>query len=199
MVTKYNVLNSIKATGYPSTTNKIQAIYKQMANKFNVEKLETSSLNNFIKDQLGTVSPSIESIKESKKVFDKGNNIKGPHDLKARDLAKYILVTLETERIRKKCKNTANKALKYVYDLSIEHIIDRENQKEFGDIVYDLGNLVLLEHTEHTNSPDKQNMYRNSNVNLIEDIRDKIKDFNEQNIKERHDELLEEFYCIVTN
>lgn len=199
MVTKYNVLNSIKATGGPSTTNKIQAIYKQMANKFNAEKLDTSSLNNFIKDQLDTVSPSIELIKKSKKVFDKGNKIKGAKDLKARDLAKYILVSLETERIRLDGKNTANKALKYVYDLSIEHIVDRENQNELGDIVYDLGNLVLLENTEHTNSTDKKSMYENSNVNLIKDIRDNIENFEEKNITERRDKLLEEFYNLVTN
>lgn len=199
MVTKYNVLNSIKAAGNPSTTNKIQYIYKQMANKFNEEKVENSSLNNFIKEQLDTVSPSLESIKKSKKVFDKGNETKGANEVKARDLAKYILVTLETERIRLKGKNTANKALKYVYDLSIEHIVDRKDQEEFGNIVYDLGNLVLLENTEHTSSSDKKSMYENSIVNLIEDIRNNLDNFGEQAIKDRHDQLLEEFYKIVTN
>ena len=199
LVTKYNVLNSIKAEGYGSTTNKIQAIYKKMAKKFNEETLDTSSLNHFIKKQLDTVKPSLESIKQSTKVFDKGDKIKGPKDLKARDLAKYILVTLEIERIRLDDKNTANKALKYVYDLSIEHIVDRKNHNELGDIVYDLGNLVLLENTEHSNSTDKKSMYENSNVNLIKDLRDNIENFEEKNITERHDKLLEEFYNIVTS
>lgn len=198
LVTKYNVLNSIKAEGYGSTTNKIQAIYKKMAKKFNEETLDTSSLNLFIKKQLDTVKPGLESIKQSAKVFDKGDKIKGPKDLKARDLAKYILVTLEIERIRLDDKNTANKALKYVYDLSIEHIVDRKNHNELGDIVYDLGNLVLLENTEHSNSTDKKSMYENSNVNLIKDLRDNIENFEEKNITERHDKLLEEFYNLVT-
>ncbi|RSI64489.1 hypothetical protein D8863_09605 [Streptococcus oralis] len=198
LVTKYNVLNSIKAEGYGSTTNKIQAIYKKMAKKFNEETLDTSSLNHFIKKQLDTVKPGLESIKQSAKVFDKGDKIKGSKDLKARDLAKYILVTLEIERIRLDDKNTANKALKYVYDLSIEHIVDRKNHNELGDIVYDLGNLVLLENTEHSNSTDKKSMYENSNVNLIKVLRDNIENFEEKNITERHDKLLEEFYNIVT-
>ena len=198
LVTKYNVLNSIKAEGYGSTTNKIQAIYKKMAKKFNEETLDTSSLNLFIKKQLDTVKPGLESIKQSAKVFDKGDKIKGPKDLKPRDLAKYILVTLEIERIRLDDKNTANKALKYVYDLSIEHIVDRKNHNELGDIVYDLGNLVLLENTEHSNSTDKKSMYENSNVNLIKDLRDNIENFEEKNITERHDKLLEEFYNLVT-
>lgn len=86
-----------------------------------------------------------------------------------------------------------------MYDLSIEHIVDRENQNELGDIVYDLGNLVLLENTEHTNSTDKKSMYENSNVNLIKDIRDNIENFEEKNITERRDKLLEEFYNLVTN
>ena len=98
-----------------------------------------------------------------------------------------------------KGKNTANKALKYVYDLSIEHIVDRKDQEEFGNIVYDLGNLVLLENTEHTSSSDKKSMYENSIVNLIEDIRNNLDNFGEQAIKDRHDQLLEEFYKIVTN
>ncbi len=42
-------------------------------------------------------------------------------------------------------------------------------------------------------------MYENSIVNLIEDIRNNLDNFGEQAIKDRHDQLLEEFYKIVTN
>ena len=198
LVTKYNVLNSIKAEGYGSTTNKIQAIYKKMAKKFNEKTLDTSSLNDFIKEQLDTVVPSLESIKQSAKVFDKGNKIKGVNDAKARELAKYILITLEIENMIQNNKSTANKALKFVYDLSIEHIIDRKDQNDIGPSVYDIGNLVLLENAEHTNSTNKKAMYQNSKIYLVKDVLEKLERFDIHTIQERHDKLLDKFYTIVT-
>lgn len=198
LITKYNVLNSIKASGDGSKTNKSQSIYRKMSVEFNKEVINTDSLNNQLKKDLRSLAPRLDSVKKSDKVFDKGNKIKSKVDKKARDLSKYILITLETEKMIKERKNTANKSLKFLHDLSIEHIIDREQQNEIGNIVYDIGNLVLLENAEHTNSKDKKKMYKNSKLYLIKDIRGEIDKFSTESIKARHNELLEEFYKIVT-
>lgn len=97
----------------------------------------------------------------------------------------------------KTSENTANKALKPIYDYSIEHIIDKKDQV---DNVLQIGNLILLEQSVHTSSTNKKKMYMKSEVHLIKDLLADfdIDTFNSKNIKQRQKDLLSEYYDFVT-
>lgn len=195
IVTDYNVLSSIKAAGDGSTTNKMTTIYKNMAVLFNNEVIDMNEAYPQIFEWLNSVKPTKQSIKKSKKVYYSGKKDKSQNDAKARRLTKHILVKLEVKRLKSKNKNTGNKALKPIYDLSIEHIIDKKNKARE---LYDIGNLTLIEQMEHTNSTNKSDMYSKSRVVLTNELLPKIDTFAIENIQPRHDEILTEYYDLVT-
>lgn len=195
IITNYNILNSIKAQGDGSKTNKVTTIYKNMSQLFNKENIDINEAYIKMHGWLNSVRPTKKSIKNSKKVYYSGQKDRTPNDTKARRISKHILIYLEIERMRNKKRNTANKALLPIYNYSIEHIVDKKTKNKE---VYDIGNLVLLEQDRHTNIEDKKEMYTGSSVELIKELLPYVEKFNIENIKKRHDKILSEYYDLVT-
>ncbi|HEK9107413.1 TPA: DUF262 domain-containing protein [Streptococcus equi subsp. zooepidemicus] len=197
LITNYNVLNSIKTKGDGSKTNTNTKVYRKISNIFRKEKINIADAKSEVKGLLDEVKPSKPSVLNSQKVFYTGQKDKSQNDTKARRLTKHILVNLEISRRRKTSENTANKALKPIYDYSIEHIIDKKDQV---DNVLQIGNLILLEQSVHTSSTNKKKMYMKSEVHLIKDLLADfdIDTFNSKNIKQRQKDLLSEYYDFVT-
>ncbi|HEL1187124.1 TPA: hypothetical protein TVL10_001903, partial [Streptococcus equi subsp. zooepidemicus] len=188
---------SIKTKGDGSKTNTNTKVYRKISNIFRKEKINIADAKSEVKGLLDEVKPSKPSVLNSQKVFYTGQKDKSQNDTKARRLTKHILVNLEISRRRKTSENTANKALKPIYDYSIEHIIDKKDQV---DNVLQIGNLILLEQSVHTSSTNKKKMYMKSEVHLIKDLLADfdIDTFNSKNIKQRQKDLLSEYYDFVT-
>ena len=85
----------------------------------------------------------------------------------------------------------SNDALKFIYDSTLEHIIDEENNFEN---INSLGNLLLLEQQYHGNDKgilNKQKMYKKSQIILTKNFFESYPEFQKEEKKEEYKKYIE--------
>lgn len=190
-----------------SSANKLTHVYtkasKSLLNLKNAEKNQKGdkteiilrSLENDLIDKLPDKNAIIES--------DLGYTGKDHSEMKAKELkehaiVRFILGTISEERQSKE-SNRGNDGLGFIYNSTIEHIIDKSTAIEN---VYSLGNLILLEkdiHKDVDTMEDKKTMYSNSRITMTNTFFDRYVSFNPTDIMSRKAELLTEYYNHIVN
>lgn len=182
-----------------TSANKLTPIYKKYSKIFrNVNKAETHANILDLLEDFRKILPPVETvIMKAHLSYDHNVTIKEMNfnQKKNRFLIKQILYSLAEAR-QSDASQSGNDGLKFIYDATLEHIIDQENDSIFN--VNSLGNLILLEQDKHSNSKDKEVMYSNSDITLTKTLFKDYKNFSsEKDIEQRNNKLLTEYYKFV--
>lgn len=186
-----------------SSANKLTSLYSNMSKKLlelpssqNPPTLE--DLLSEFKTALKSKAPSL-SVVESATLSYSGKPIKDMSKIELKEFAlcKFVLATL-SEKKQDPLSNRANDALGFIWNASIEHIIDkRENSPQ----VTSLGNLLLLDkdiHRDVMNPTEKAPMYKASRITFTSMFPDNYKGFSNDKINDRRKDLLQQFYeCVM--
>ena len=156
-------------------------------------------LENF-KSELINKLPEKESVKSTKLSYTgKPEDEMDAKEKRERYIIRYILYTVAASK-QAGDTNRANDGLKFIYESTIEHIIDKENAIEG---VYELGNLLPLErdiHKDVKEIEEKKQMYSSSKITLTQNFYNEYPDFNEEktkSIRTRSKDLISDFYDIA--
>ena len=104
-----------------------------------------------------------------------------------------------SEEEQDKRSNRGNSGLSFIFDATIEHIIDKKAKEKN---LYSMGNLLLLERDVHKNvksNEEKKSMYKESRITLTNRFFQDYENFSEEQIEKRLKCLLKRFYDIVKN
>ena len=186
-----------------SSANKLTSLYSNMSKK--LLELPSSSNPNILKDLLSEFETALKSKMPSLSVVEsatlsysgKPQKDMSKIELKEFALCRFVLATL-SEKNQTSLSNRANDALGFIWNSSIEHIIDkRENSPQ----VTSLGNLLLLEKDRHhdvMDSTEKVSMYKDSRITFTSMFPDNYPGFSNDQINNRRENLLRQFYECVT-
>lgn len=119
--------------------------------------------------------------------------------LKARKdhvLIRFILQKL-SEAKQDKTTNISNDGLGFIYNATLEHII---NKREKYENIFSLGNIILLErdvHADIQSGSSKYEMYSMSRITMTREFYNDYKDFDKTQILDRKRNLLEAYYNLI--
>lgn len=182
-----------------SSANKLNAIYFNTSKK--ILQLQESAYNdandilNEFRNELKNKLPDIKQVRDVDLEYTAKKKSEGmkTNEIKEHAIIRFILSTI-AENVQIEDDNRGNDGLKFIYDSTIEHIIDKENK---FDNVNSLGNLILLEGNIHTNDKDKIKMYDKSIITMTKNFHTNYPDFEYNKIKGRKNNLIKKFYDIV--
>ncbi|MFD0705193.1 DUF262 domain-containing protein [Alloscardovia venturai] len=199
-----------------SSANKLTTIYANTSQELlkyrNKENWSTNDVDNAYKEYEAALVGKLpsENFVESVNLTYDAKKLDNSKKGKEYALIKFVLETLAVNRQEQTIKS--NKGLKFIYDATIEHIIDRENIKDNASEgwINSLGNLLLLEQGKHYSNvkseEEKRNMYSKSDITMTNQFFTDFPNFysdtpNQSGIKEsiesRNKSLLKQFDNIV--
>lgn len=160
---------------------------------------ESEKIYNVLKQDFLDRIPDSGIIKEKKLIYS-GKKISDmkPKERKEHALIRFILQKL-SEEAQDKSINKANDALEFIYNSTLEHII---NKSENVENVLSLGNIILLEKDEHKDCETlalKEEMYDKSKITKTKQFFKDYPRFGEDQILKRQQELLETYFNLVKN
>jgi|GEM_PF-1876594 hypothetical protein len=180
-----------------SPTNQLTDMYAKYSRR--IEELGKNEKREKIDDIIKKIAfelrnkriPNKENVLEKGKLFYSKKVIKKekPKMKKNKSLIKQILYTLSFKE--QKHNQKSNDALKFIYDSTLEHIIDEENNFEN---INSLGNLLLLEQQYHGNDKgilNKQKMYKKSQIILTKNFFESYPEFQKEEKKEEYKKYIE--------
>lgn len=186
-----------KFTGTYSKTSKDLLKLKNKSTKERKKKSEEvfAVFVNNLKEKL----PNFALI-ESKSLFYSGSSNRDmtKNEIKEHALIRFILETISEEEQDKR-SNRGNSGLSFIFDATIEHIIDKKAKEKN---LYSMGNLLLLErdvHKDVKSNEEKKSMYKESRITLTNRFFQDYEKFPEEQIEKRLKCLLKRFYDIVKN
>ena len=192
-----------------SPANRLTSIYKKYSKKFREIKKESfaSTIDNLIKE-LKAKLPDEETVLTKDIFYDhtkskNTNNLKKkmkPVEEKNKALIHYILSTVSVENQDKESER-GNDGLSFIYNASLEHIIDQE--KSINNVM-SIGNIILLERDLHKNvkgEKKKKEMYEKSRITFTNRFWISNKEiFNKsEDIRKRKKDIFSAYYNIVAN
>lgn len=188
-----------------SPANKLTTIYDKFSKKlYSLEKIDKAERNKKaneylrkFKEELISKLPEKNSLLDTNVIY-KGNSVSTMKGKERKDfsLIKYILQSLSYDSQDKE-SNKGNDGLEFIFNSTIEHIIDKEN---ISEDIYDIGNLILLEKDLHKNvktRDEKIEMYSNSKITMTRKFWKQYSSFEEEDIPKRSKEILENFYDMI--
>lgn len=185
-----NILTSV----YANTSKSLLSLSEKPKENIRLEGRKIyDTFKNSLREKLPEISRVI--ISDLHYSVTNGENMKAK-EKKDHALIKFILHQLSAEG-QSKGSNKGNDGFNFIYNASIEHIIDREVECEN---VSSFGNLLLLEKDIHKNvkgTAKKQEMYKASRITITKSFSHDYPDFDNEKIVERQKCLLEEYYNIV--
>ena len=191
-----------------SSANKLTNIYASTSRKLlglaNINRTSIKSeVRKILKDlqlDLNDRLPEIDLVQKKDLHYSvKRSGEASSSDNKERALITFILQVLS---VSKQDKNTqkGNDGLRFIYEATLEHIIDREEKVDNG---LSLGNIILLERSIHNNPKtikQKKKMYMKSNITMTKNFgANQLESFNPSKILPRKKRILKEFYSKVKN
>lgn len=197
IITEHQALHVLAST----PPNKLTQVYKKYAKTFRtVEKNKVNSeISNLLKD-LKNILPSENTvIKKADLYYDHSipMNKMNSTQKKNKFMIHHILSSLSCNE-QSKGTVSGNDGYKFIYDSSLEHIID---QKEDSiENIMNLGNILLLEQRFHSNTTDKKKMYSLSEITSTNKFFDSHQSFNtQQDITNRNSAILKQYTRFVKN
>lgn len=156
---------------------------------------DANDILNEFRNELKNKLPDIKQVRDVDLEYTAKKKSEGmkTNEIKEHAIIRFILSTI-AENMQIEDDNRGNDGLKFIYDSTIEHIIDKENK---FDNVNSLGNLILLEGNIHTNDKDKIKMYDKSKITMTKNFHTNYPDFEYNKIKGRKNNLIKKFYDIV--
>ena len=121
---------------------------------------------------------------------------------KDKALIRYILSTVSVENQNKNSER-GNDGLSFIYNASLEHIIDQEQaeQTENKKSILSIGNIILLEQDLHKNEKEqekKKEMYGKSKITFTNKFwNNHDEEFDSKKIQQRKKEILSKYYDII--
>lgn len=195
IITNHQALHVLART----SANSLTPIYKKYSKIFRSVKKDKIDfeITNLIQD-LNKIIPSKDTITKKANLFynHKISTEKRPSiQKKNMYMIKHILSTIACDE-QSKSTNSGNNGYSFIYDSSLEHIID---QKEDSiENVMSLGNLLLLEQSKHSNTQDKKGMYSLSEISSTKNFFTEYTTFNSyENIRKRNNDILGKYIDIV--
>ncbi len=183
-----------------SPSNKLTPIYKTYSKKFRGSKDQDFNkiISNLI-SELNKKLPDKDLVIKEDLFYDHNKKLKSMQsaEKKNRALIKYILSTISVD-IQSENSERGNDGLAFIYNATLEHIIDQENDIKN---VKSIGNIILLEQDLHKNSKGSENkkiVYSKSKITLTNSFWEKYPKYDENYIMKRKNSILSEYYDIIT-
>lgn len=182
-----------------SSPNKLTSVYAKASRKLIAtnDKNECNIIFETLKKELKEKLPDINTVREASLEYH-GTEIK-KMTLKARKdhvLIRFILQKL-SEAKQDKTTNISNDGLGFIYNATLEHII---NKREKYENIFSLGNIILLErdvHADIQSGSSKYEMYSMSRITMTREFYNDYKDFDKTQILDRKRNLLEAYYNLI--
>ena len=189
-----------------SSPNKLTSIYaKASKDLVSLCKKKKSEYKRGSKEIYNTLKKElIAKLPDKNLVIDSKLNYSGKpiSEMKVKERKEHILIKFILQRIsvleQDKDTNRANDGLKFIYDSTIEHIIDKDSK---GKNLYSLGNILLLERDVNQDVKtleQKKEMYENSNITKTRKFFKEYPIFDDKRIPEREKKILECYYNLVS-
>lgn len=189
-----------------SSPNKLTSIYaKASKDLVSLSKKKKSEHKKGSKEIYNTLKKElIAKLPDKNLVIDSKLNYSGKpiSEMKVKERKEHVLIKFILQRLsvleQDEDTNRANDGLKFIYDSTIEHIIDKDSK---GESLYSLGNLLLLERDVHQDIKileQKKEMYENSKITKTRKFFKEYVTFDEKRIPEREKKILESYYNLVS-
>ena len=194
-----------------SPANRLTSIYTKYSKEFRGIKKEgfASTIENLIKE-LKTKLPDRETVLTKDLFYDHTKSETSRNskkkmkftEKKDKALIRYILSTVSVENQNKNSER-GNDGLSFIYNASLEHIIDQEQaeQTENKKSILSIGNIILLEQDLHKNEKEqekKKEMYGKSKITFTNKFwNNHDEEFDSKKIQQRKKEILSKYYDII--
>mgnify|MGYP000934126660 CR=1 FL=1 len=182
-----------------SSPNKLTSVYARASKKLIAtnDARECNIIFETLEKELKDRLPDINIVKEASLEYH-GTNIKKmtTKERKEHVLIRFILQKL-SEAKQDVSTNRANDGLGFIYNATLEHIIDKREKHEN---IFSIGNIILLERDVHNDveSPEsKEEMYSRSKITMTKNFFNEYKGFDKTQILDRKRVLLETYYNLI--
>lgn len=185
-----------------TSANKLTPIYKKYSKIFRtIKKNDVDRITNNLISDLKNILPSTETIiSNASLTYDHKVRIDEMNSNQKKNLflIKRILSTIACDEQVKKT-NSGNNGFNFIHESTLEHVIDQQRMASITNVM-NLGNLLLLEQSKHSNNTDKKKMYAASEITMTKNFFTEYGTFEtKEDIEKRNINILKKYTDIVKN